>query len=368
MKFSCAKSDFERAAVIAERFTGKQAALPALSHVLITAETRGLLLTATNLEHAIELRVSARVSQEGRVAVQAKVLASLLQSAGDSDIQGKEERGRLHMKIGAREVWVNGANADDFPIVPKIKKTMEFSLDAESLARSLSRVLPAASTSEFKPELSGVFFHARNDTLTLCATDTFRLAEATLQIGKKDTGDGRSLTFILPHRSATELSRLLDGSGGDVVLGTGESQMSAETDGGILTSRLVEGAFPEYQAIIPGRFSTSAYIARDDAIRGARAASIFASRLQEMRVRLEDKQMEISAENPDIGEYHTDCPASVSGKSVAMSFNWRYFLDGLSALDDEEIFFGCNDATSPALLRNKSRPTFTYVVMPIRLT
>lgn len=365
MKFVCAKSDLERAAVIAERFTGKQAALPALGHVLITAGNTGLTLTATNLEHAVELGVPARVSQEGRVSVPAKIFASLLQSLGDGEVNGTAEGGNLHIRTHLRESRLNGSSTDDFPLVPKVKKTSTFSVEAASLAHALTRVLPAVSSSEFKPELSGVCFRAGKEDLTLCATDTFRLAEAVIPLIKNDTN---TPPFILPHRSAVELSRILEGEGGVASLSVADSQMAAHTSRGVLTSRLIEGAFPDYKAIIPTRFATSAYVSRDDMNRGVRAASIFASKLSEINVRLGAKQIEIKAANPDVGEYRTEYPAALNGKEVAMSFNWRYFLDGVGQLDDEEIFFGCNDATAPALIRNKSHSAFTYVVMPIRLT
>lgn len=365
MKFSCAKSDLERAAVIAERFTGKQQALPVLGHVLIAAGSTGLTLTATNLEHAVELSVPARVGHEGRVSVPAKILASLLQSLGDAEVQGSAESGNLHIRTHSRESRLNGSPTDDFPLVPKVKKTGTFSAEAASVARALARVLPAVSSSEFKPELSGVFFRAGKEDLTLCATDTFRLAEAVVPLVKNDAD---TPSFILPHRSAAELSRILEGEDGAVSLSVADSQVAVHTSRGVLTSRLIEGAFPDYKAIIPTRFATSAYVSRDDISRGVKAASIFASKLSEINVRLGTKHIEIKAANPDVGEYRTEYPAALNGKEIAMSFNWRYFLDGVGQLDDEEIFFGCNDAASPALMRNKSHSAFTYVVMPIRLT
>lgn len=375
MRFSCAKADLERAAMIAERFTGKQTTLPVLGHVLLSADAHGLTLSATNLEHAAELSVPARVSREGRVLVPAKIFSSLLQSMGDTAIDGEGERGNLRLRTPSREGVLNGSPADDFPIIPKVKKISEFSVDAASLAAGLSRVLPAVSLSEFKPELSGVFFHPPRPLrdgadgvggLTLCATDTFRLAEQTIPLVKNGSADAAS--FILPHRAAQELARLLEGADERVSLVYGESQMSADTGKGRIISRLIDGAFPDYKAIIPGKFATSMYVSRDEVLRGIRAASIFASKLQEITLHLAGTEIEMKAENPEVGVYHTRCPAAQSGKEIAMSFNWRYLFDGLQQLEDEEIFFGCNDAGAPALMRNKSHDAFLYVVMPIRLS
>lgn len=366
MKFTCTKHDLERAAVIAERFTGRQTALPVLGHVLLSAHTKGLTLAATNLEHAVELSVPARVSREGRVLVPAKIFSSLLQSMGDAAIEVAGERENLHLRTDAREGRINGSPADDFPPIPKIKKGEAFSLDASLLAGGLSRVIPAVSLSDFKPELSGVFFRPGRDALALCSTDTFRLAECVVPLATNDASAPAS--FILPHRAAQECARLLEGEQGTASLTFGDGQVSVETGRGSIISRLVEGAFPDYKAIIPERFGTSVYLSRDDAIRGIRAASIFASKLQEITLRIGTKEIEVKAANPEVGEYRTHYPASLTGQEVGMSFNWRYLLDGLLQMEDDEIFFGCNDASSPAMLRNKSRAGFTYVVMPIRLT
>lgn len=366
MKFSCVKTDLERAAIVAERFTGKQTTLPALGQVLVSADANGIMITGTNLEHAVEIRVPARVMQQGRVSVPAKIFALLLQSLSEGQIECRGEKGSLYVKTDSRESRINGAGADDFPLIPTIKKTGGFSVDAVSLGRALSRVLPAVSLSDFKPELSGVFFRAGKEEVTLCATDTFRLAEATVPM-EKNSADG-AVSFILPHRSAVELSRLVDGEEGGVTISAGENQITAEVGRALLTSRLADGAFPDYKAIIPSGFATSAYLAKEDMIRGVKAASIFSSKLQEITVRLSGKEVEIRATNPEVGEYRTEYPASLSGREIALSFNWRYFLDGLQQLEDNDIFFGCNDTGTPALLRNKSNSAFAYVVMPIRLT
>lgn len=366
MKFSCDKIELERVVGMAERFTGKNVALPILGHVLLAADQNTLTVTATNLEHAVEFRVPSRVARAGKISVPAKIFSSLLQSFSGEKIEAEGERGNLHIRTQGRTSRLNGANPDDFPIIPKIKKTETVSVEALALAKTLSMTLPAASASEFKPELAGVFFKVGKDALTLCATDTFRLAESAVPLAKENA-DAHT-PFIVPHRPAQELARILEGEEGEVSLSLGDNQLLAETGRGKVISRLIEGNFPEYKTIIPTHFTTSAHLERDEIIRGIRAASIFASKLAEVTLRFGPKQVQISAANPEVGEYHTEHAAALNGKEIAMSFNWRYFLDGIQALEDEEMFFGCNQESAPALLRNKSHTSFSYVVMPIRLT
>lgn len=366
MKFSCATSDFTRAAGIAERFTGKNIALPVLSQVLIEADADSVSVTGTNLEHALVWRVPARVSQKGKVCVPAKTLSSLLQSFGDEEVRAEEDKGSLRLSTKEREGKVNGIAADEFPLVPAVKKIQSFSVNAEVFSRSIARVLPAVSSSEFKPELTGICLRVEGDAITLAATDTFRLGECV--ITEKSSGAKEQISCIVPERTAQELARILDGETGKVVMSFGENQTVIECGNGKVVSRLIEGNFPDYRAIIPARFATSAYVKKDDLIAAVRSASIFASKLQEVTMRFSSAGLEIVAANPDVGDYRTVCPASVTGKDIAMSFNWRYVMDGIQQLEDEEIFFGCNQESSPALLRNKSHQACTYVVMPIRLT
>ena len=355
-----------RAVGIAERFCGKNITLPSLSHVFIDAEGNTITVTATNLEHALVWRVPGRVTRKGRACVPAKVFSSLLQSFGDEKIDIEEERGNLRLQTKNRDGTVRGINADDFPLVPKIKKTVAFSAEAPLLALHLTRVLPAVSGSEFKPELAGIFMRAYADTLTLAATDTFRLAECALPLKKGVVEDAASC--IVPERTAQEMARIFERDAGSVEIFLGDNQILIESAEGSIISRLIEGNFPEYQVIIPTRFTTSAYIKKNELMAGIRSASIFASKLQEATVSFSATGVTVTAENPDIGDYRVTVPAAVEGREIAMSFNWRYLLDGIQSMEDEDIFFGCTEASSPALLRNKSHQRFSYVVMPIRLT
>lgn len=360
------KANLERAAGATERFCGKNAALPILANILIEADGNAVVLTATNLEHAVQFRVPARISKPGKLCVQARTFSSLLQSLDEDQLEADAERGNLHLRTNTRESRLNGLSAEDFPIIPKIKKTGTFTVEAGILAGALSRVLPAVSSSEFKPELAGVFFRVARDTVTMCATDTFRLAEYRIPLAKREEEAGEP--FILPHRTAQELVRIVDGMDGAVSMVLGDNQLLAESGATRMISRLVEGNFPDYQGIIPADFTTSAHLSRAEITAGVRASGIFSSKLQEATLRLGQKQIEVFSANPEVGEYRTRLAAAINGKDIAMSFNWRYLLDGIQALEEEEIFFGCNQEASPALLRNKSRADFTYVVMPIRVT
>lgn len=363
MKFSCVKENLERALLLAERFTGKNVTLPILGNVLLEAEKAELYITATNLEYGIRISVPGN-GNVGRASVPAKILSSLLQSVREEKLELEEKQGNIILKTDSRDIKIKGMNPDDFPLLPKIKKTASFFIENQILKYAIEKVLPAVSLSEFKPELAGVFFKISNTTLYCAATDTFRLAEKKIELERK-AEDGTA-SFILPYKVSQELARLSDEVNDEVKISFGENQILFETERIKIISRLIEGTFPEYSGIIPKNYEGTVYANRVDLTSAVRGSTLFVSKLQDVTLAVGKNKLEIIASNPEVGEYKTELTAAFSGKESKVSFNYRYLLDGLSALEDEEVFIGLNGSNAPALFRNKSDGSFIYVVMPIR--
>ena len=375
MKFICLKENLEKALIIAERFTGKNITLPILGNILLETSETALFVTATNLEYAIRIKVAGKIEKVGRVSVPAKIVSSLLQSTRSEKVDLEEKQGSLFIKTDTRDIRINGIIAEDFPLLPKIKKTYSVTVDGPSLVNNLAKVLPAVSFSEFKPELNGVFFKAVNNSFYLAATDTFRLAESRLTLAEKIQNN--EINFILPQKTAQEIARLpvkeeLEISGGD-------NQILFETEDIKIISRTIEGNFPAYEGIIPKKFEAASYVDKEKLVEAIRSSSIFASKLQEVRLNLTRQILEVTASNPEIGDYKTKIEVQSSGKSfsasaqeggetgISLGFNFRYLLHGLSALDDEDIFLGLNSENAPTLVRNREDDFFKYVLMPIRI-
>ena len=365
MKFTCVTEYIKKALASAERFTGKNITLPILANVLLEARDNMLRITATNLESAIQISVQGSGAHAGSVCVPVKVLSSFMQSIGDEKIQLEEKQGNLIIKTDTRDTRVNGVAADDFPLIPKIKKTNSISLSSSVLCEGLGRVLPAVSMSEFKPELGGVFVNVSPTSVRLAATDTFRLAEKTIHLELEKNKD--NFSFIIPYKISQELTRILNRDD-DVTISIGENQILIEADDYMIVSRLTEGNFPEYSAIIPKNFETSCFVAKDAFVNAVRASSIFASKLQEVTTAVKNRELEVRSLNQDVGEYKNIIPCAPSGKDIMIGFNYRYLLDGLQSINEDEIFFGLNGEQAPSLIKNKSDGSFLYVVMPIRLS
>ncbi len=363
MKFSCVKEYLEKAAAIAERFTGKNITLPILANILLETESNNLLITATNLEYAVQIAVPGKTGRPGKVSIPAKIFNSLVQSTREEKIDLEEKQRNLLVRTEARDTRINGLDTEDFPLFPKMKKTNSITMESDLLRQGLEKVLPAVSGSEFKPELAGVFFGFALRSLKLAATDTFRLAEKTIPLNSKE---GESFSFILPQRVAAELARVLQDQE-EVGISMGENQVLFETNGIKIIARLIEGNFPEYGGIIPKQFESTSHLKREECLQAVRSASIFSSKIQEVRLKFKGKSLEIDSANTEVGEHKVTIPAASGGKDSNISFNYRYLLDGLSALDEEELFLGINNENTPSLMRNKEDGSYLYVLMPIRL-
>ena len=268
------------------------------------------------------------------------------------------------IKTETRDTKIKGMNTEDFPLIPKVKKQYSFSLESLQVKNAIEKVLPAISTSEFKPELAGVLFFVSPQSIKLVATDTFRLSEKTIFSEKKITEE--SFSFILPHRVATEVSRTL--KEGKLQISYGENQVLFESDGVKIVSRVIDGNFPEYSGVIPKQFEISLFLPKEEMAQIVRSSGIFSSKIQDISFLFKDKKLNISTANQEIGEYKTSIPVDFNGKELAVSFNYRYLFDGISVLDEDEFFFGANGESAPSLLRNKNDNSLLYVLMPIRLS
>lgn len=367
MRFSCIKDNLARSLSIAERFTGKNISMPVLGNVLLESGTSSLSIQATNLEYGISIQIPGKGTKDGRVSVPAKIVSSLIQSVKDEKVDLEGRQGGLFIKTENREVRVNGTDPEEFPLLPKIKKTYSFTVEGAALGHGLESVLPAAALSEFKPELSGVFFKTSAKTLYLVATDTFRLAQKIIDLPQKS--EGGEVAFIAPFRLCQEISRIVvGGEDEELKLSVGENQLMFESARFKVISRLIEGSFPEYTRIIPKNFDTTTFLSRPALIDSLREASICSSKLQDVCLEFRGKKLQITSQNPEVGEYKNTLDSQAVGKEMATSFNYRYLLDGLTALEEEDVFFGLNGRELPSLLRNKTEESFIYVVMPIRLT
>jgi DNA polymerase-3 subunit beta len=363
MKFETTIEQLRAAANTAARFAEKRANLPVLGSVLLAAEGGRLILRATNLECGVEVVVPAKVSVDGTVALPAPIFSAFLSGARGKTITASLEGGVLALKTDRAAASIKTVPHDDFPLLPRVSAERSFSIKAPEFSRLLRSVVHCASTSTVKPELQSVLLQGEVGKLLAAATDSFRLAE------KSVTRRGGTVVppLLLPARNAAELLRLLEGLKGDVEVYYNDNQLSAQLEDTYYTSRLIDGAFPNYQQIVPKTFVTEAVVLREDFSSALKSLSIFSDKFLQVALAIEPskKALLLSARNPDVGEQTSTVAATIKGEAVALSFNNRYLADGLSSIAGESVRLYSNGPGKALLIKDAADESFFYLAMPM---
>lgn len=381
MQFSCTKENLNRGLSIVSHITTKNINLPILNNVLIKLENKALKLITTNLEIATSCSVRGKVEDEGSFTVPAKLIDDYINLLPNERVDCSEENDFLSIKCGNFKTKIKGIPASDFPLIPQISKESSHRVFAPDLKRAIERVLFAASTNESRPEISGIFISFNPDGMegraVFAATDSYRLAEAKLQLNSSDNNKKESV--IVPARTLAEVLRVLSvvGSSGEgsetVEICMGENQILFSCDGIELSSRLIEGQYPDYHHVIPSSYSTTAIIPRDELTKAAKMASLFTkSGLNDVKLEIgkEKKELEVSSTNNQTGENTSNIAIESEGPANSIVLNYRYLIDGLNNLEGEKIKFKLIDGNSPCLLESadsKSGMDYLYIIMPIKV-
>lgn len=357
------RSVLRDALVTAERFAGKNISLPVVSNVLLRAGKKEVVIQATNLESGIEVSIPAKITKEGSVTIPPRVLSSILGTLSDETVTLHERQNTLILETESSKTEIRGIPAQDFPIMPSVKKSSSLTVGNQAFLKELSRVLPAISVSDFKPEISGLYLRAKKKELVLTGTDTFRLAEAKI----KDFSAEGEFAHILPLRPLGEFTRAALPEG-ETTVSFGESQMVLETESMKIVSRLIGGRYPEYENLIPTEFSATIRLPREELLGAVRLSGVFQSKLHDIVLGYRAGHLALEITNPEVGTHRREIEARISGKPGRIAFNHRYLSDALEAQSSSEIAIFITDETRPAIVRDENDPNFFTILMPIRIS
>jgi len=367
MKFIVIKSNLKDGLSIVEKASGENLNLPILKNILIETINNRIKLTATNLEIAISYFTTGKVIENGRFTVPVGIFTNLINNIQSDRLNIEKKGGRLEVKTDNYEATIQGLPADDFPLTPKIKDADQFvEIKTEILKEALEQVLVATQFSDLRPELNSVLFDFSIETLKLVATDSFRLAERIINSSQFNTNHKQGFKILIPLKTTHELSRVL--RDGEVMkIYHDDNQILFKTEQSEFLSRLVDGSFPEYSAIIPKKFSVETILNRQEFINALRLTSVFGSKSGEVKIRSHDnkKVVEIISRDQSIGENNYILSAKIQGKLKETVFNWRYIADALKALKTEDVFFGINEETEPAAIKPSPEGLYIYILKPI---
>lgn len=366
MKTECVKEKLVSAVAQAEKITGKNLSLPVLGCVLLEASNNILTIKATNLDLGIEITIPTKTQKEGKVAVPGSILSGFLNNSQyEKNITLETtETGLLKITTEKTATTIKSLPADDFPSIPEVSKETSFKIKSSDFARGLKSVWYSSSVSSIKPELSSILVKCDDDTLVCAATDSFRLAEKKIKL--KDQKPFESI--LIPFKNAQEIIKILDAANnGDVDFSVTKNQIAISYEGVYLTSRVIDGVFPDYHQIIPKDNQTEAVVLKDDLVQAFKIANIFSDKFNQVNLKAEPtkKNFEIKTSNADLGESTNKVDATLKGDDVAVNFNHKYVTDCFSSLSGDSISLSFNGLNRPLVIRGVGDSSFLYLVMPM---
>ena len=364
MKIICLQENLKNSLNITQNIIGRNLILPILNNVLLTTKDGRLQVSSTNLEIGINTWVSGRVEKIGAITCPAKALTCFINSLPNKKIELEVKVNILTVKCENYKASFNCLSAEDFPIIPKITDDSLIEIKNSILKDALLKVVGAASSSESRPEITGVLFSFGKKELKLAATDSFRLAEKSIFEIHKKSDIIKSL--IIPQKTVQEAARILGEKTGETKICLGASQILFDSGDVQVISRLIDGQYPDYQQIIPKEFSSQAIIERSELLNVIRAAAVFSNKTNTIKFSLSDGEIEVLSQDADLGENKSKLAAETKGKKVVIDFNYRYLLDGLGNINTKQIFLGLISDASPAVMKPVGDESYIYLVMPIR--
>lgn len=367
MKLIVIKNNLKDILGINERAVSEHQNLPILKNVSVEAKGNTITLTSTNLEIAIQTTLLGKIVEEGKITVPLRTLLGVIANVPSDRLTLEQSKNGLEIKTDNYRAAIQGISAEEFPIIPKIKNTEHYiEIQTTAFKDALSQVIVASQHSDIRPEFNSVLFDFSLDLIKLTATDSFRLAEKSIYEKQFKSTHKEGFKILIPLKTCHELMKILKDE--EILkIYHDEHQILFKTNTSDLISRLINGNFPDYQAIIPQKFSAEVILERQEFLNAIKLASIFGDRSNEIKIRISEnkKALEVFSADQAIGENSYLIPAKIKGEVKECGFNWRYLSDGLKAFRAEEIFFGINDENKPALIKLNREASYFYIVMPI---
>jgi DNA polymerase III subunit beta len=374
MKVVCPRQEFLSELQIVARAAATRGAIQALSGVLLKAEGNELELAATDTEIALRTSLEAQVEKPGTVLLPARLLVEIVRSTGGEGIS-------LEHRAEASEVSVSSERAifalrtllaDDFPRIPDSPGNGDVVLPAIALAQTIERVAKAASRDETRPVLTGILVSVEDGTLRMVATDSYRLSVKETPL---ETGADVRFEANVPARALQELSRVVSEKSAEAIsIVSRENQVVFGAERVTLSSRLIDGQFPNYRQLLPESYEHEVKVSREELLAVVRRVSLMAQRTAPLRVRFEQGMVTLSAQTPDVGEASESLPVNYQGDELEIGFNPQFLQDGLESVESDELCLKLITALRPGLIEAAGSDTedattgsFLYLIMPVRL-
>jgi DNA polymerase-3 subunit beta len=369
MNLTIAKDQILNGLQSVQNIVSTRTTLPILSNVLLRADNKRLELTATDLDVTITSTVEANVKAPGGITLPAKKLFGIARELGSTELDlDVDDKNVCSIRCGPSFFKIRGLSADEFPPVAQFREDKKAILPQEKVRAMLKRTSFAVSSDETRYVLNGIFVSLKEHKLTMVATDGRRLAMADEEVDISEKSQGE---FIVPAKAVNELNRLLQEKG-DIEIRFTDNQAAftlkdEKNMDTVITTKLIEGTYPNYRQVIPGETKERVTFAREELLHALRRAEIMTSEKQNsVKLTFTKNNLSITANTPEVGEAQESIAINYKGKDLAVAFNPGYLLEPLNALVDDEVYLELIDELSPGVL--KINGPVLYVVMPMRLS
>ncbi|KKS80686.1 MAG: polymerase III subunit beta, DNA polymerase III subunit beta protein [Candidatus Woesebacteria bacterium GW2011_GWC1_43_10b] len=373
MKLQVIQEDLSKALSLAGRFVNQRAQLPILGNILLSAKKTKLSLLATNLEVSLALSIGARVETEGEITIPARTAIDLFSSLPAKNITLESDKEQLKISSEGFSGTISGMNSSEFPSVPQVLGKLASSLPKDKFLEAANQVVFAASNDETRPVLMGILFLFDNDNLVLISTDGFRLSQKKVSLDKKV----KLGQMIIPKNSLSELIRIGGSSNQTLAVESksADNQVLFGLGSVVLTTRVIEGEFPDFERIIPKESPVKVFLNREDFLSGIKTASVFArDSANIVKLIIQENGFSISAESSKSGKEAMDIEAKIEGLSASggekvfeISYNFRFVEEFLNNVKGEEVQMEFSNSSSPGVFRDSSDTSFLHLIMPVKI-
>ncbi len=348
------------------RIASSKAGLPILSNILLRTDSSRLLIAATNLEVASSHRIGAKVIKPGSITIPAKLLSDFVQNLPKEQITLTVANNKLHISAKNSSSTINGVADDEFPELPVIddKKAVSYNLSSEDFKHSVSQTVIAASNDSTRPILTGVYWHSFEKNLYLAATDGYRLTERRIVATKSD------VEAVIPTSTLQEVLRTLRDDINEIEVLFDETQVTFRLAEVEITSRLIDGNFPDYRQLIPSSTESSFTVNRSELMRIIKIAGLFARESGggiTLNLDVDASRLTVHSIASEVGENSSELEVKTNGQSGSVSLNSRYLTDALNAVTSDEVSFGFSGKLAPCVLTESIKePNYKHIIMPLK--
>ncbi len=367
MKFSCSQNELSHAINLVRQAVKDKTTMTVLEGILFNVVGNRLHLTATDLTIGITTSIPVDAQEDGGCVLNAQLIYNIASRiSGDTVFFKSEPRNQIRIESGNSEFTMSSVPADEFPAFPQPDSNINFKIDSRTLKKLIDKTKFAVATNEtHMPTITGIKFELEGEEIRLVAIDGFRLA---IQNGNLSESSGESEVAIIPGAATNKLSTLLSQLSGEVNINLSPTQVFFTIGNTILTSRLIEGTFFDYNSIIPKDTSASFMVPREQFLNCCQRASLIEQDKQNLiKLEITGDELRVSSQN-EISDFNDLIEIDNKGEELTIGFNTGYLIDALKSIDDEKVKMDFSNSVGPVHIHPLKNNQYSYLVLPVRLT